>query len=310
MIYMEIDKNLAWVLGFCVGDGCVSKSKGKYTTYSVCFVNSEECLIKKVNKILTPFVGGGNLKKKKNIWRAYWAKDGYFFFNKFGSFHSHNWKVPSIILGSNESIKSSFLQGYFDADGHVSFSEKHHWRTLRIDSINLLGLKQINKFLKEFDIYFNLHRVKHSKGHYGHRSLYALITGKWDSILNFYKRVGFSSPKKSQILKDMIINYRPIRRYWKEKEIDFLKNNYGKMELKKICFILGRSSQSIKMEAFKLDLKYWRRKKIPKEKLEDLYWNKGLTSNEIGNIFGLTHKAILYKMEKFGIKRRRGGKRK
>jgi len=55
------------------------------------------------------------------------------------------WRVPEQIMNSCETVKISFVRGYFDGDGTIS-------NRARLFSTNFAGLKQVSKLLEDLQI--------------------------------------------------------------------------------------------------------------------------------------------------------------
>src|SRR5439155_16925222 len=71
-----------------------------------------------------------------------------FLLQKFGSFYSKDWVMPTM----NEEEKSAWLRSYFDCDGWVSVIKSKD-RKIGLESINLKGLAQIKEvLLQDFKI--------------------------------------------------------------------------------------------------------------------------------------------------------------
>lgn len=99
------------------------------------------------------------------------------------SFYSDKWRLKAIFLNSNKIIKKEFLSALYDDEGSIINN-----RYIRLYSINLKGLKQVQIFLNEFNI-----KTFFQKG-FGHkRNVFSLTTKE---INKFQNMIGFSLPRK------------------------------------------------------------------------------------------------------------------
>lgn len=91
----------------------------------------------------------------------------------------HIWSVPDVIF-NNKELSRGFINGYFDAEGSVSF-DKGKYPYLRLSSVNGEGLDSVCDLIKSFGIicrtYFD------EKWHSYHLSVYGNEAIKyWDKI--------------------------------------------------------------------------------------------------------------------------------
>jgi len=122
----------------------------------------------------------------------------------FGSFHSHKWSMPKM---SRKEL-SSWLRSYFDCDGWASLVKAKD-RKIGLDSVNYIGLKNIQKSLKPFGITSSVHPRKA-------RSIWNLsICGK-DDLIKFRDEIGFLHPNKKRKLEEAIGSYMDYN--WKVPE--------------------------------------------------------------------------------------------
>lgn len=112
------------------------------------------------------------------------------------NFGSSKWSITDEIILGNGVIKRAFIRGVFDGDGSVDFAVKKIPR-IRISSINLRSLKQINKLLQSLSIDSEiLGPYKRNK----REDCYELLL-KTSSIMKFIKYINSKHSKKKDIFR-------------------------------------------------------------------------------------------------------------
>ena len=121
----ELNQNLASVLGHLFFDGSVSPQNSRYT---IKYTNASLGLIKKFNKNVSDLFGleVSYMQKNEGIncaWYEiyFYSKKLCEFLSTFSSSYStsDNIGIPPQILSSNDSVKSSFLQAFWDDEGCI-----------------------------------------------------------------------------------------------------------------------------------------------------------------------------------------------
>jgi len=106
--------------------------------------------------------------------------------------------------------------------------------------------------------------------------------------------------KIEQLRRDGMIKNRVLEE-WSDEEIEFLKNNYGKMKIAEIAKALNKNVFTVKNKAIKLGL----RKKPPKwtqDEIEYLKSNYGkIPTTEIAEVLGRSVGAIYSKANELGL---------
>ena len=96
-------------------------------------------------------------------------------------------------MNSSKSIKKEFLMALYDDEGSVVPQGKK--AEIRLYSVNLKGLKQIQKILLEFGIENRLR-----EGYGSRRNVYGVIV---KNLKLFHKEIGFYCIRKQQKLEKM-----------------------------------------------------------------------------------------------------------
>ncbi len=197
-----------YILGVMCGDGYTSLSNRSFQIalqaidkdFVVKFAN---CL-KLVYKITPAF---SEIKVKKSNWSNKWqaricSKEVFNDIKYYGNFKTLEWTVSPEIKQSDTKIKASFLQGFFDSEGHVDISS----RRVNAVSINLKGLEEIKCLLDDIGIRATI------KGGYEKRfnrkRLYFINVQDRKSVELFNNLVGFSIKRKQNRLTKLVAQYK------------------------------------------------------------------------------------------------------
>ena len=145
---LNLSKRLAYFLGYLVGDGHVDE-RGRIRLTGT---NKQE-LVKIADLITGQFgwtyrlksYGPGNFDNcKKDIWQLDINNDSYFGLwlrKHIYTKHSCEKRIPAFILNSDSSIKKSFFDGYYLADGRSKGNERYKYKGFTTKSATLsLGL--------------------------------------------------------------------------------------------------------------------------------------------------------------------------
>lgn len=122
-----------------------------------------------------------------------------------------NWNIPSVIINSNEEIWTSYIRGFFDAEGGCTnvknLKEKYPWQSsfpIRIWSSSMnpeicLPLENLNKILKKLEINSKVKPVKSSSKRTKF-PLFCLTISQPKDKINFITKIGSLHSEKSQNL--------------------------------------------------------------------------------------------------------------
>jgi len=154
-----------------------------------------------------------------------------------------------------------FLQGFFDAEGHVDVGVGKQFRlAVGVDNSNKSLLLRVKQLLKELGIPSRLERKRKAgtvmviRGvtFVKRRTAYDVVIGEVDYIRDFAKEIGFSIRRKNQKLKDalsIIATYVPRTRpaMWNQMYSKIGGEWVRKRELKSL-----NESKSIKVDLWGL----------------------------------------------------------
>ena len=229
--HRKLTQAKARLIGHLIGDGCVYKS---VTNYNIKYDNMDYELLEMfmsdffevyglIAKLgykasgktgrLMPFVKVRSIRAFKDL-------------RKYCSYYSSEWNVPKQMFNTKRSIQREFLVALFDDEGSVIPIGKK--AILRLYSINLTGLKQVQILLELFGISSNI------VAGFGHKRNVFAITIK--DVKLFKKKINFYCIRKQNNLA----------RYVKEKRKSALPDlNRGPLDdYKTGCFSSYASRQS------------------------------------------------------------------
>jgi intein/homing endonuclease len=106
------------------------------------------------------------------------------------------WRIPNIVLSSNDEIKKGFLAGFFDSEATVRLTYD-----INCYSINKAGLAQISLLLNSFGI---PHQVSSYTPKNRKWSTFHVLTIKWRHASSFADKINFQLPRKRKQLKRLI----------------------------------------------------------------------------------------------------------
>ena len=195
---MILDENLVAVHAYLCADGYVIKNplSQKHKYYKIGFRNTNLILLKdfqeKFEKVfgIKPhlYVGQRCQKGSKYIYEL--------LTREFGSFYSWEWKMLNL---NDDRLLAIWLRAFFDCESWV-FCKSHKNRHIGLDSVNEVGLKQVQKALLKFGI-----KTKW-KINSNRTTKRIIIYGK-ENICKFSNNIGFLHPEKNKKLHDCINDY-------------------------------------------------------------------------------------------------------
>ena len=194
--HRKLTEAKARIIGHLIGDGCVFQSR---TDYNIKYDNIDYELL---NMFISDFsevygLNGkiaykpsgktGKLRPFVRIRSIRAFKD----LRRYCSYYSSEWEVPKQILNSKKVIKKEFLMALFDDEGSVI--PKGRKAIVRLYSINISGLKQVQELLSSFKI-----NSKIVSGFGSKRNVFA-ITIK--NIEQFQQKINFYCLRKKEKLE-------------------------------------------------------------------------------------------------------------
>lgn len=196
----ELNEELAWFLGYFVGDGNLNESGIGLTT-------GDEELAQRLSEVIDSSFGLRAFVKLDQSeghgrWRIIvYSRELWRLLESVGirlEDRAGNKKIPSMILRSPKSVMSAFLRGYFDADAYAGREG------IRLSSSSEELIRTVQIVLLNFGILSTQRKQQDSCTHLE-------ITGA--SAARFLNQIGFSLERKQQALRDYVTN-----RQWFKKE--------------------------------------------------------------------------------------------
>ena len=193
---MLFNKNLSAIHAYLCADGYVIKNSEnqKHKYYYIGLRNQNIILLKdfqekmkqefKINPIITK---DGRCKIQN--------KELYYTLTKDFSYYSSNWRLPNI---NKENLKY-WLRTFFDCEAWV-LVEKAKNRHIGLDSINKIGIYQIQQTLKRFNINSKLKKLNK-------RNIFRLLIYGKENLIKFRKEINFLHPIKREKLNQAVNSY-------------------------------------------------------------------------------------------------------
>lgn len=224
---IELDHKLAEMLGYYVGDGCISENRPK--RFRLCYDPQDSHLYDHFasyfNKIgLKTYQHNANGAKELRINNARfieWLK-----LNKLNSkTNAYDAEVPQSILKSPKQVRAAFLRGLFEADGWCHKSKNSNRPNsdkvnLGLSSVSKKLIKQVQLMLLDLGIISKT--IKTKGGYKNSCTSYRLEIINLDNMINFMNHIGFISDRKN-INIEKYTNYEPSKYHIDENGIFYDK---------------------------------------------------------------------------------------
>jgi intein/homing endonuclease len=208
---MQIDGDLAEILGIHIGDGCISKNN-RYQEYYLGGDITEEKeyhdtwvgpLFNK--KVAIPVIGREvNYKEHPKVG----VYGFYIFNNKLVSFFENlgikagtkiNVEIPKAIMG-NKGFAKRFLRGLFDTDGSLYFDRNklskknfNNRPVIKLGTVSERLARQVHDLLINLGFYPRLKRPYQGKR--DKHKVYTVLLYRVSDIEKFISRIGFKNSK-------------------------------------------------------------------------------------------------------------------
>lgn len=231
---MNEDIEIAYLVGAIMGDGSYIPEKNSRIRFY--FSSSDKEFIDNINEIIKKSfgfdlnIGIKRLSKKNSNWRDHYFISSRTLYNKLCKYLPDKTQIPKFIENGDVKIKSSFISGFFDAEGGVSLSI--------IKSRNALDRRihcscSDKKILESIKDYLSQIGIK-SFIQNGHRAFVLNIWG-FDGLTAFRDYVGFRIFRKNDKLNKSIGSYKYRKIMW-GKEIknkaENIRKDYGHSAIK------------------------------------------------------------------------------
>jgi len=154
-------RNLGYFCGLIIGDGSIYRQETR--NYRITFATPDPDLVQVINSLAYSFslkVHQYTRQRKRQFPNGSTYKGSYeqmtidskILYTALRPFKmkNHQWRVPTFL--TTKEAKIGFVEGLFDAEGHIVFTHKKVNCSLVISSICKEGLKQVQVFLRKLRI--------------------------------------------------------------------------------------------------------------------------------------------------------------
>jgi len=192
-----LSSDFAQIIGYFIGDGNYDKNR-------VCFSESDKELAfyykDRIESLfnIKPHIKYRTNKKYYEIRISSQVIEKYFRGELVKNKDSLNVLIPEKILKSQNNIISSFLRGFFDAEGYVSKG------FIGFGINNKLLAQQIQLLLLRFSIISSLLEYDNRNNPYSKQHKYTIAIGEKESLKRFAIHIGFSLERKEEKLKQLL----------------------------------------------------------------------------------------------------------
>ena len=190
----------ARLMAFLAGDGGVYFRKRKNqrgsSSYELLFCPDHKSLLDlfvQATKVLyqkTPNVHDYGRYYKARVF----SKEAYTDLMRDSQYGKLTWRVPREFL-KTKKMKKEWLRAFWDCEGYVGR------RQLQVQSVNEIGLIQVRKLLREFNVESNLYNYKRANPNWNINHILSISSRP--AIWQFFKNVGFNHEVKAAKLSLM-----------------------------------------------------------------------------------------------------------
>lgn len=192
-VITELDEELSLIIGYLVGDGCMTMHN------NIMFTSKDEDMVLRFINLFENRLGMKVVKKNEidYVVSGMYVRE---YFNQIGlkQVNAFEKEIPNCILQAPKNIVSKFVQGLFDTDGSVT------GEFVEFCTASEKMSKQLQVVLMNFGIVSRRRRKYNKK--YDTYSYIISITGKDREV--FLNEIGFSCKRKQDVLIEKINEYK------------------------------------------------------------------------------------------------------
>lgn len=192
-VITELDEELSLIIGYLVGDGCMTMHN------NIMFTSKDEDMVLRFINLFENRLGMKVVKKNEidYVVRGMYVRE---YFNQIGlkQVNAFEKEIPNCILQAPKNIVSKFVQGLFDTNGSVT------GEFVEFCTASEKMSKQLQVVLMNFGIVSRRRRKYNKK--YDTYSYIISITGKDREV--FLNEIGFSCKRKQDVLIEKINEYK------------------------------------------------------------------------------------------------------
>ncbi|MAG52516.1 MAG: hypothetical protein CMH62_00970 [Nanoarchaeota archaeon] len=214
--------DLAYLIGAVIGDGSYMNTKsGKRRNIRFSFGSSDREFVVIIKDIIRDIfslelnICVERLSLKNNAWRDHYKIRSRILHRHLKKYLPDKNKIPSFVYNSNHFIKSSFISGFFDAEGGICVSTIKSRnvldRRLYCHNFNIDLLNEIKGYLSELDIDCFIQNSKRA---------YALNIWGYKNLVNFKNKIDFRIYRKRFKLLGAINSYKFVHKKYRHLKVD------------------------------------------------------------------------------------------
>jgi peptide subunit release factor 1 (eRF1)/intein/homing endonuclease len=196
----QINSELASFLGYVLGDGNKDENR-------ISISENEEEVARKYKKTIEKTFGINaalRFRAGKGYWELRINSKGLLEIidNLFPEvLRPHGKNIPESVCSLPSKELSGFLRGFFDAEGWINEGSRQIGLTTNMKH----AMRSLQLMLLRFGIISSLREVG-TKGSFAKKQKYCVRITDYESLKRFGREIGFSSRKKSDILKSILRN--------------------------------------------------------------------------------------------------------
>jgi peptide subunit release factor 1 (eRF1) len=194
----KLNSTFSQLLGYLLGDGSIETDR-------LTFYESREEVILEYKKIFDKYLNINSsltFRKSKNYYQlrvtstalVRLIKEEFKEIKK-----ARDSLIPSKILTSSNKILSSFLKGFYDAEGYINRSRK----SIDLEINNKKLAQQLQFTLLRFSIIASLQEYDNRRNSYTNNHRFVISISDKESISFFEKNINFTSLEKKNKIKDI-----------------------------------------------------------------------------------------------------------
>ena len=202
----KISKAKIAINSYLCGDGYIAirEEMGKHFHYEISISIDELSLAKRVANLFKKeyhiepnikFQGGCFRVRIKN-------KPACLDLLSIGNYGHLRWQMPRKLP---RELSKEWIKCFFDCEAHVNFRNKQ----IQIKSVNGAGLRSITKELKVFGIDSKIYGP-YKQANINHNPYFLLILVTRESIVRYYKLIGFYHKAKQVALQNLVKNRQTL----------------------------------------------------------------------------------------------------
>lgn len=233
---------LSYLLGALVGDGCICE-----VNYQITLGAIDKEFVEKTSSFLQKVMGRERpypifIRERKGSWRKLYIVNALS--EEFYEYLKQGWSMHRDVI---ERCPEDFLMGLFDSEGGVYVNGRQ--KDVRLTNTNRELIFYTQELLKKLGISALIYEEIRNK----YRTCYHLLIRRYEDIIKFAKRVGFTIKRKEEKLLVIVSEFQK-RRSERQRFDQFVYNEYvlNHKSARKIAKEVGVDDETIRHHLIKL----------------------------------------------------------